>query len=67
MARFRTLLVQIDPDIWQAADDTAKLAGITKKQLVEAMLAAAADRPHKHIHTQRAAWARYRKSRRTTT
>ena len=66
MARFRTLLVQIDPAVWQSADDVAKLAGINKKQLVEAMLSAAAGLPHKHTNTQRNAWARYRKTRRTT-
>lgn len=65
--RYKTLLVQIDPAIWQAVDDTAKMAGVTKKQLVEAMLSAAAGRQHAHTNTQRSAWARYRRSRRTTT
>lgn len=61
-SRFRNLLVQIDPKLWEAVDEAAKMAGLTKKQLIEGMLAAAAGRPHAHIQTQRNVWARYRRA-----
>lgn len=62
MATYRPLNVQLDPRVWEALDRAAELAGMSKKQMVEAMVAAAAGQTSwKGADKVKRGWSAYRR------
>lgn len=61
MAAEVILHMSISPDLKEALARAADLGGISQKQVVEAMLANAAGRPHRHGRAVVNVWSRFRR------
>jgi hypothetical protein len=59
--KYKTLNVQIDPILWAALAAAAELGAVTKKNLVEAMIAQSAGIPHKAERARVSGWNRFRR------
>ena len=58
------LFANIDPALFGAVDAVARLAGLSKKAVLEAMIADRMHIPHHALTRVRGAWTRYRKGER---